>query len=345
MCFLCDGTLERAASATGQLGFIQQAWMDTQRWPPDRTPLHCQPDRRSQVNADLLRLNLILLVIPDQRVFLKSTVTRQEIKKRGAWGKMTVNQGVISWRWHQRQADPSGRQRRVDMLPRVLPGEVPGSLRRVLCASAPRLRVLVTRTERLSGPNALNHRPAPAHCQGQHSPGSGHILGGSETPLVHLTGLLQVIVTSSYANWYGDVWCCYDTLPAFESAPMSTRLYTEWMIPPKCILEFCTNTFSELSKQCRPLSRCIVYAFFFFFFFLAPWLGWVSEWESSEVSNRKRNRRRQRDREREKERHPPSPKDISSMNCSGRFSIPSAFSFYMLSRSLKVALNVIGDRI
>lgn len=101
MCFLWDGTLERAASATGQLGFIQQAWMDTQRWPPDRTPLHCQPDRRSQVNTDLLRLNLILLVIPDQRVFLKSTVTRQQIKKKGAWGKMTVNQVVISWRWHQ----------------------------------------------------------------------------------------------------------------------------------------------------------------------------------------------------------------------------------------------------
>lgn len=181
MCFLWDGTLERAASATGQLGFIQQAWMDTQRWPPDRTPLHCQPDRRSQVNADLLQLNLILLVIPDQRVFSKSTVTRQQIKK-GAWGKMTVNQVVISWRWHQRQADPSERQRRVDMLPRVLPGEVPGSLRRVLCASAPRLRVLVTRTERLSGPNALNHRPPPAHCQGRGSPGSVHILGDATGP-------------------------------------------------------------------------------------------------------------------------------------------------------------------
>lgn len=158
---------------------------------------------------------------------------------------MTTNQGVISWRWHQRQAHPSGRQQHVD----VLPGEVPGHSRRVRRASAPRLRVLATRTERLSGEM---HRPPP-------------ILGGSEQPLVDPTGLLQVIVTSSYANWYGDVWCCYDTLPAFESAPMSTRLYMEWMIPPKCILEFCTNTFSELSKQCRPLSRCIVYAFFFSF--------------------------------------------------------------------------------
>lgn len=210
---------------------------------------------------------------------------------------MTVNQVVISWRWHQRQADPSERQRRVDMLPRVLPGEVPGSLRRVLRASAPRLCVLVTRTERLSGPNALNHGPPPAHCQGRHSPGSAHILGGS---LVHLTGLLQVIVTSSYANWYGDVWCCYDTLPAFESAPMSTRLYTEWMIPPKCILEFCTNTFSELSKQCRPLSRCIVYAFFF------SSVAGMSKWVREQWSEQQKREQTATERPRERERETPS---------------------------------------
>lgn len=86
------------------------------------------------------------------------------------------------------------------------------------------------------------------------------IQGEAEQLVVESTGLF--LNTSSYSNWYSDIWCCYDTSPAFESTQMSTRLYTEWMIPPKCILEFCTNTFSELSKQCRPLSRCIVYAFF-----------------------------------------------------------------------------------
>lgn len=128
------------------------------------------------------------------------------------------------------------------------------------------------------------HRPPP-------------ILGGSEQPLVDPTGLLQVIVTSSYANWYGDVWCCYDTLPAFESAPMSTRLYMEWMIPPKCILEFCTNTFSELSKQCRPLSRCIVYAFFFLFNSVAGMSKWVREQWSEQQQEEQTARERERDRD------------------------------------------------
>lgn len=81
--------------------------------------------------------------------------------------------------------------------------------------------------------------------------------------------------------------------PAFESTPMSTRLYTEWMIPPKCILEFCTNTFSELSKQCRPLSRCIVYAF------CTSWLSkWVREWQRERRKD-KEGARRERKRERE----------------------------------------------
>lgn len=88
-------------------------------------------------------------------------------------------------------------------------------------------------------------------------------LGEAGQPLVASTGLLWEIVTSPYSKWFSNIWCCYDTLPAFEWAPVSTTVYIEWMIPPKCILEFCTNTFSELSKQCRPLSRCIVCVFFF----------------------------------------------------------------------------------
>lgn len=111
------------------------------------------------------------------------------------------------------------------------------------------------------------------------------ILGEAERLLVESTGLFRVIyITSSYSNWYRDIRRCYDTSPAFECTPMSTRLYTEWMIPPKCILEFCTNTFSELSKQCRPLSRCIVYAF------CAPWLGWASEREKEKEGGEKRER-------------------------------------------------------
>lgn len=118
------------------------------------------------------------------------------------------------------------------------------------------------------------------------------ILG--EKLLVKRTGFFQVIyITSFYSNWYSDIWCCYDTSPAFESTPMSTRLNTEWMIPPKCILEFCTNTFSELSKQCRPLSRCIAYAF------CAWWLGkWVRE-QQRERQKDKEGERRGRERERE----------------------------------------------
>lgn len=88
------------------------------------------------------------------------------------------------------------------------------------------------------------------------------ILGEAGLLLVESTGLLQVMqIISFYSNWYNDLWGCYDTSTALESAPMSTMLYTEWMILPKCILEFCTNTFSVLSKQCSPLSRYIGYAF------------------------------------------------------------------------------------
>ncbi|CAB1437437.1 unnamed protein product [Pleuronectes platessa] len=41
--------------------------------------------------------------------------------------------------WHQRQANPSGGQQSVDVLPRVVPGEVPGGPRHILRASALRL--------------------------------------------------------------------------------------------------------------------------------------------------------------------------------------------------------------
>lgn len=82
---------------------------------------------------------------------------------------MTTNQIVISWRWHQRQANPSERRQTVDVLPRVVPGEVPGGPRHILHASALRLCVLVTRTERLLGPTALNHIPPPTHCHGRQS--------------------------------------------------------------------------------------------------------------------------------------------------------------------------------
>ena len=55
----------------------------------------------------------------------------------------------------------------MDVLPRVVPGEVPGGPRHILHASALRLCVLVTRTERSLGPNALNHTPPPTHCHGR----------------------------------------------------------------------------------------------------------------------------------------------------------------------------------
>lgn len=77
---------------------------------------------------------------------------------------MTTNQKVISWRWHQRQANPSEGWQSVDALPCVVPGEVPGGPRHILHASALRLRVLVTRTERSLGPTALNHTPPPTYC-------------------------------------------------------------------------------------------------------------------------------------------------------------------------------------
>ena len=191
--------------------------------------------------------------------------------------------------------------------------------------------VLVTRTERSLGPTALNHTPPPTHCHGRQSRLVQKIPG--ERPLVKSTGLHQVAyITSFYSNWYGDIWCCYDTSPAFESTPMSEWLYTEWMIPPKCILEFCTNTFSELSKQCRPLSRCIVYAF------CAVWLSECvreqqrerereREREKDKEGERERGREGERERGRERGRQPPSPGDISSVYGTGRFSILSAFFF------------------
>lgn len=137
------------------------------------------------------------------------------------------------------------------------------------------------------------------------------ILGEAKPLLEESTGLLQVMqILSFYSNWCNDLWCCYDTSTALVSAPLSTRLYTEWMIPPKCILEFCTNTFSVLSKQCSPLSRYIGYAFLC----LVAWMC-------------KRVKERWKDKEAERERSTPSPKDISSVNSVGTFSIPSAFFF------------------
>ncbi len=121
--------------------------------------------------------------------------------------------------------------------------------------------------------------------------------GRAATGRIYCTGLFQAIITSSYSKWYSDIWCCYDTSPAFESTPMSTRLYTEWMIPPKCILEFCTNTFSELSKQCRPLSRCIVYAFFRS---VAGMCKWARE-SSKERDRKTKKQREEREKERERE--------------------------------------------
>lgn len=116
--------------------------------------------------ADLLKVNLITLVIPDQRVFLPVKNPRSRKKKEK---NMTTNQKVISWRWHHGQANPSERRQTVDVLPRVVPGEVPGGPRHILHASALRLCVLVTRTERSLGPTALNHIPPPTHCHGRQS--------------------------------------------------------------------------------------------------------------------------------------------------------------------------------
>lgn len=225
---------------------------------------------------------------------------------------MTTNQKVISWRCHQRQANPSEGWQTVDVLPCMVPGEVPGGPRLILHARALRLWVLVTRTERSLGTTALNHMLPPTHCRGQQSKQvEAVILGEAKQLLEESTGLLQVMhIISFYSNWCGDIWCCYDTSPAFESAPMSTKLYTEWMIPPKCILEFRTNTFSELSKQCSPLSRYIVYAFLH----AVAWMRkWVKEiWKDQE--------------EEEREGGSPSRKDISSVNSTATFPFRQHFS-------------------
>lgn len=177
--------------------------------------------------ADLLKVNLITLVIPDQRVFLPVKNPSSGKKKEK---NMTTNQKVISWRWHQRQANPSERRQSVDVLPRVVPGEVPGGPRHILHASALRLCVLVTRTERSLGPNALNHTPPPTHCHGRR----GRLMqkywerqsGYWSNPLV----CSRAIITSSYSNWYRDIWCCYDTSPCFWEHPQCQQGFTqsEW---------------------------------------------------------------------------------------------------------------------
>lgn len=77
MCFLRNGTLERAVSATGRLRFIPKLQIDVWRWPPNHTRSYHQASRHAHTHlqvmlyhADLLKVNLITLVIPDQRVFL-----------------------------------------------------------------------------------------------------------------------------------------------------------------------------------------------------------------------------------------------------------------------------------
>lgn len=142
MCFRRNGTSERAVSATGQLCFMQKLQMDIWCWPLHHTLSYHQASRHahSQIMlyyADLLKVNLITFVIPDQRVFLpmKNPSWRKKTEEKN----MTSNQKGILWRWHRRQADPSEGWQTVDVLPRVVPGVVPGSPRLILRARAPRL--------------------------------------------------------------------------------------------------------------------------------------------------------------------------------------------------------------
>ena len=55
--------------------------------------------------------------------------------------------------------------------------------------------------------------------------------------------------------------------------------------------------------------------------------GWDEQVSERAAQRGTKKQRDERERERERERQPPSPKDISSVNSTGRFSIPSAFSF------------------
>lgn len=146
--------------------------MDIRRWPPAHAPSNRQTHTHAQVMlyyADLLKVNLITLVLPDQRVFLpvKTQVARKRKKKRGE--KHDNKSKSDFMKVAQETADPSEGRRCVDVLPRVVPGEVPGGPSHILHASALRLHVLVTRTERSLGPTALNHTPPPTHCHGPQS--------------------------------------------------------------------------------------------------------------------------------------------------------------------------------
>lgn len=252
--------------------------------------------------ADLWKVNLITLVIPDQRVF--SLVKNPSGKEKKGWKTW---QQIKKW-FHEGGMRDGPIHQNGSRVWTCCHAWCQARCQAVQCLSTmptPWGCVFVTRTERSLGLTALNHTPLPTHCLSlaTKQPAAEKPL---EKVLVKSTGLFQVVyITFFYSNWLCDIWCCYDTSPALESTPVSKWLYTEWMIPSKCILEFCTNTFPMLSKQCRPLSRCIVYAF----------CALVAE--QRETSERERNWERQFS----------FPGDISSVNSACRFSILSAFLF------------------
>lgn len=237
--------------------------------------------------ADLLKVNLITLVIPDQRVFLPVKIPSSSKKKSGEKhdNKSKSDFMKVAPKTSQsiRTAAECGRvatcgarrgARRSEAHP---PCQHPEAVC-PRCKDREVVRTKRTKSHTSSRPLSWSTKQVDAE-----------ILGEAVRPLVDPTGLFHVILTSSYSNWSSDRWCCYDTLPASESNPMSTRLYTEWVIPPKCILEFCTNTFSELSKQCGPLSRCIVYAFF-------QSVARISKWGREGAAKRATERHRRRTR-------------------------------------------------
>lgn len=210
--------------------------------------------------ADLLKVNLITLVIPDQRVFLpvknpssgKKKGEKHDNKSKSDFMKVAPETGQsirtaaecgrVATRGARRGARRSKAhppcQRPEAVCPRHKDREV--------------VRTKCTKSHTSSHPLSWPTRQVDAE-----------ILGEAERLLVESTGLFPSdhhILLFQLIPWYMMLLWHFPLL--LRAPPMSTRLYTEWMIPPKCILEFCTNTFSELSKQCGPLSRCIVYAFF-----------------------------------------------------------------------------------
>lgn len=142
---------------------------------------------------------------------------------------MTTNQKVISWRWHQRQANPSGGWQSVDVLPCVVPGEVPGGPRHILHASALRLFVLVTRTERSLGPTALNHIPPPTHCHGRQTGWCRNIRWAATGQIywfvqsnTHHSLLFQLIQWSMILLWH---FSCF-----WEHPNVNKALQSEWFL-------------------------------------------------------------------------------------------------------------------